>query len=62
MLPIKGLLKTLPSCGINNYIKIQKQHSRKTTMKELDYKVVKDKLVLNKMFLQSCVCRTQPFA
>ena len=36
LLPLKDLLKTLPSSGINDYIKIlQKQHSRKTALKEL---------------------------
>ena len=36
LLPIKDILKTLPSSGINNYIKIlQRQRSRKTVVKEL---------------------------
>ena len=36
LLPIKDLLKTLPSSGINNYIKIlQRQYFRKTAVKEL---------------------------
>ena len=36
LLPIKDILKTLPSNGINNYIKIlQRQRSRKTAVKEL---------------------------
>ena len=36
LLPIKDILKTLPSSGINNYIKIQqRQRSRKTAVKEL---------------------------
>ena len=36
LLPIKDILKTLPSSGINNYIKIwQRQCSRKITVKEL---------------------------
>ena len=36
LLPVKGILKTLPSNGINNYIKITlKLHSRKTVVKEL---------------------------
>ena len=36
LLPIKDILKTLPSSGINNYIKIlQRQRSRKTLVKEL---------------------------
>ena len=40
LLPIKGILKTLPSSGINNYIKIlQRQCSRKTAMKELFYRL-----------------------
>ena len=35
LLPIKDILKTLPSSGINNYIKIlQRQRSRKTVVKE----------------------------
>ena len=37
LLPIKDILKTLTSSGINNYIKIwQRQCSRKTAVKELD--------------------------
>ena len=37
LLPIKDILKTLPSSGINNYIKIlQRQRSGKTAVKELD--------------------------
>ena len=36
LLPIKDILKTLPSSGINNYIKIlQRQCSRKIAVKEL---------------------------
>ena len=36
LLLIKDILKTLPSSGINNYIKIlQRQRSRKTVVKEL---------------------------
>ena len=36
LLPIKDILKTLPSTGINNYIKnLQRQCSRKTAVKEL---------------------------
>ena len=36
LLPIKDILKTLPSIGINNYIKIlQRQCSRKTAVKKL---------------------------
>ena len=35
LLPMKDILKTLPSSGINNYIKIlQRQRSRKTVVKE----------------------------
>ena len=37
LLPIKDILKTVPSSGINNNIKIlQRQRSRKTAVKELD--------------------------
>ena len=37
LLPIKDILKTLPSSGINNCIKIkQRQRSRKTTVKKLN--------------------------
>ena len=36
LFPIKDILKTLQSSGINNYIKVlQRKHSRKTAMKEL---------------------------
>ena len=36
LLPIKDILKTLPSSGINSYIKIlQRQCSRKTAVTEL---------------------------
>ena len=36
LLPIKDILNTLPSSGINNYINIlQRQCSRKTAVKEL---------------------------
>ena len=36
LLPIKDILKTLSSSGINNYIKIlQRHHSRKTVVKKL---------------------------
>ena len=36
LLPIKDILKTLQSSGISNYIKIvQRQRSRKTTVKGL---------------------------
>ena len=35
LLPIKDILKTLPSSGINNYINIlQRQCSRKTAVKK----------------------------
>ena len=35
-MPMKDILKTLPSSAINNYIKIlQRQHSRKTAVKGL---------------------------
>ena len=46
LLPIKDTLKTLPSSGINNCIKIQqRQRSRKTTVKELG-KMESDKKIL----------------
>ena len=49
LLPIKDILKTLPSSGINNYIKIlQRQCSRKTAVKELG-KMESDKTVLRKV-------------
>ena len=36
LLPIKDILKTLPSSGTNNYIKsLQRQCSTKTAVKEL---------------------------
>ena len=36
LLSIKDILKTFPSCGIDNYIKLlQGQCSRKTTVKQL---------------------------
>ena len=36
LLPRTDILKTLPSSGINNYIKtLQRQRSRKTVVKEL---------------------------
>ena len=36
LLPIKDILRTLPSSGISNYIKIvQRQRSRKTAVKGL---------------------------
>ena len=41
ILPIKDILKTLPSSGINNYIKIlQRQRSRKTAVKEMEWQNV----------------------
>ena len=40
LLPIIDILKTLPSSRINDYIKIlQRQHSRKTVVKELRKKL-----------------------
>ena len=49
LLLIKNILKTLPSSGIHNYIKIlQRQCSRKTAVKELA-KMEKDKIVLKKV-------------
>ena len=46
LLPIKDILKTLPTSGINNYIKIQqRQRSRKTAVKELG-QMEKDEKVL----------------
>ena len=46
LLPIKDILKTLPSSGIVNYIKIQqRQRFRKTAVKELG-KMEQDKIVL----------------
>ena len=46
LLPIKDILKTLPSSGINNYIKIlQRQCSRRTAVEELG-KMESDKTVL----------------
>ena len=45
LLSIKDILKTLPSSGIYNYIKIQqKQRSRKAGVKKLG-KMKKDKIV-----------------
>ena len=36
LLPIKDILKSLPSTGIDNYIKIfQRQYCRRTVVKEL---------------------------
>ena len=41
ILPIKDILKTLPSSGINNYIKIlQRQRSRKTAVKGMEWQNV----------------------
>ena len=52
LLPIKDILKTLPSNGINNYIKIlQRQCSRKTAVKELG-KMVKQIKQYYEKFLQ----------
>ena len=49
LLPIKDILKTLPSSGINNYINILQRHcSRKTAVKELG-KMEYDKTVLKKV-------------
>ena len=49
LLPIKDILKTIPSCGINNYIKIsQRPRSRKTMVKE-PRKIEKYKIVLRKV-------------
>ena len=49
LLPIKDILKALPSSGINNYIEIfQRQRSRKTMVKEHG-KMEKDKVVLKKV-------------
>ena len=46
LLPVKDTLKTLPSSGINNYIKIyQRQCSRKTAVKKLG-KMEYEKIVL----------------
>ena len=49
LLPVKDILKALPSSGINNYIEIfQRQRSRKTMVKEHG-KMEKDKVVLKKV-------------
>ena len=49
LLPVKDILKTLPSSGINKYIKIlQRQRSRKTALKQLG-KMELDKIVLKKV-------------
>ena len=46
LLPIKDILKILPSSGINNYVIIlQKQRSRKKAVKELG-KIEQDKIEL----------------
>ena len=46
LLPIKDILKILPSSGINNYVIIlQKQLSRKKAVKELG-KIEQDKIEL----------------
>ena len=46
LLPIKDILKALPSSGINNYIKFQqRQRFRKTAVKELR-KMEQDKIIL----------------
>ena len=59
LLPIKDILKTISSSGINNYIKIlQRLHSRKTMVNELG-KMKKEKIVLRKvpavLYLQNLV-------
>ena len=60
LLPIKDMLKTLQSSGINNYIKVlQRQCSRKTAVKELG-KMEQDKTVLkqscsNVVFIEACL-------
>ena len=57
LLPIKDILKILPSSGINNYVIIlQKQGSRKKAVKELG-KIEQDKIELKKV-LQCCIYRT----
>ena len=44
LLPIKDILKILPSSGINNYVIIlQRQHSSKAAVKELG-KIEQDKI------------------
>ena len=52
LLPIKDILKTLPSSGISNDSKIfQRQHSKKTMVKELskmENSTKKVKMVLRK--------------
>ena len=51
LLSIKDILKTLPSSGINNYIKIlQRQRCRKAMEKDgKRCKMEKDKIVLRKV-------------
>ena len=50
LLPVKVILKTLPSSGINKYIKIlQRQRSRKTVVGEGTWKKELDKIVLKKV-------------
>ena len=58
LLPTKDILKTLPSNGINNYIKIlQRQCSRKTAVKELG-KMVKHIKQYYEKFLKCCIYST----
>ena len=47
LLLLKGILKTLPTSGINNFIRIGKDSILETTVKELE-KIEKDKIVLKK--------------
>ena len=55
LFPIKDILETLPSSGINKYIKIlQRQHSSKTMMKKLG-KMEKCKTALRKVPPVLCV-------
>ena len=55
LLLIKDIFKTLPSSGINNYIKIfRRQRSRKTAVKELG-KMEQGKIVLKKVFPVLCL-------
>ena len=60
LLPIKDILKTLPSSGINNYIKnLPRQCSRKAAVKEIS-KIESDKTVLKKcsssdVFIEPCL-------
>ena len=57
LLLIKDILKTLPSSGIHNYIKIlQRQCSRKTAVKELaKWNKIKQ---YKKKFLHCCIYST----